>query len=151
MKYRIDAGETAAAMGRRLFTQEGFSCSEAVLCAMAAWWGIDEPGIPRIATPFRGGICGAQLGICGALSGGLMAIGLRLGRDSADQDASACVQAGKSFLKEVSDEGALDCRTITGKDFSDPEQYQVFHDEIRGDVCAGLIERCCQWLAQNIK
>ncbi len=150
MKCSIAPNETAGQMAVRLFTVENFSCSESVLCAMAAYWGIDDPLIPRIATPFRGGLCGTQ-GICGAVSGALMAIGLRLGRDTADQNAQACVDTGKALLRYATDGGPLDCRAITGMDFSDAEQYKVFHDTLRGKTCVALIERCCGWLTENVK
>ncbi len=134
----------------QLFTQEKWSCSESVLLAMAEHWGMESECIPRIATPFRGGLCGTQH-LCGAVSGSLMAIGLQLGRNAAGDDATACVETGKAFLHFIEEEcGALDCRTLTGLDFSDEEQHNRFLATTRGDVCVGLITRCCRWLAEHL-
>lgn len=134
-----------------LFTKEGLSCSESVLLAMARYWGIESPLIPRIATPFRGGICGTQQ-ICGAVSGGLMAIGLRLGRDSGADAAKECGEKGKAFMAWVkSRNGALSCREITDTDFSDDEQHKIFAETKRHTICEPLVVACCRWLAENIK
>jgi C_GCAxxG_C_C family probable redox protein len=134
----------------RHFIEGKLSCSESVLLAMAEYWGINDPLIPRIATGFRGGLCGTQR-LCGAVSGALMAIGLRLGRDSGEQNAQNCVDKGKAFLAFIEGEkGSLQCRDITGLDLSVPEQSKLFHDSVRGELCAALVARCCRWVAENV-
>lgn len=134
----------------QLFTEKKLSCSESTLLAMAKYWGVEDPLIPRIATPFRGGLCGTQQ-VCGAVSGGLMAIGIRLGRDSGDEDGKACVAKGKEFMNWVKAEfGGLGCRELTGLDFADEEQHKHFQQQRRGEVCVPLVGKCCKWLAENI-
>ncbi len=134
----------------KLFTEKKLSCSESVLLAMADYWGIQNPLIPRIATPFRGGLCGTQQ-VCGAVSGGLMVIGIRLGRDSGAEDGKACGEKGKEFMNWVKAEhGGLSCLELTGLDFSDDEQHKKFVAEGRNAVCVPLVGRCCRWLAENI-
>lgn len=136
-------------LAARLFTQEGWSCSEAVLLAMARCWGIESPLVPRIATPFRGGLCGTQQ-VCGAVTGGLMAIGLRLGRDEGGQDAKECVEKGKAFMRAVREEyGSIACREMTGLDFSDEAQHGLFRGKRRDELCRPLVSWCCRWLAEN--
>ena len=50
--------------------------------------GIESPCVPRIASGFGGGI-GRQGETCGAVTGGVMALGLIYGRDAAeDRDAA---------------------------------------------------------------
>jgi C_GCAxxG_C_C family probable redox protein len=149
-ELKLMPGEKPEEMAVRLFTDGKLSCSESVLAAMAAWWGVESPLIPRIATPFRGGLCGTQ-SICGAVTGGLMAIGLKLGRDEGSQNAQVCVDMGKEFMKHAQCDGALDCRSIIGLDLSIKEQSDLFHSKVRGEVCTGLIVRCCMWLAENVK
>jgi len=63
---------------------KGFHCSEAVLIAMAEYMGINSDLIPKIATGFGGGIAGTG-SVCGALIGGVMAIGIKYGRSRVDQ------------------------------------------------------------------
>jgi C_GCAxxG_C_C family probable redox protein len=59
---------------------EKFLCSECFLMALARYQGVESPLIPRIATGFGAGI--ARSGeICGALSGAVMDLSFRYGRD----------------------------------------------------------------------
>lgn len=72
---------------KRLF-DNGFNCAESVLLATSHEKFAQSIGgiIPRIATGFGGGI--ARNGdVCGALTGGVMAIGLALGRVSPEDSA----------------------------------------------------------------
>lgn len=134
----------------KLFNEEKWSCSESVLLAMAKYWGIESPQIPCIATPFRGGLCGTQQ-VCGAVSGGLMAIGIRLGRVNSAEDGKLCVAKGKEFMAWAKAEfGTLGCRELTGLDFADEEQHKLFQQQRRGEVCVPMVSRCCLWLAQNV-
>jgi C_GCAxxG_C_C family probable redox protein len=134
----------------KYFTSEKLSCSEAVLLAMAKYWGIQDALIPRIATPFRGGLCGTQQ-VCGAVTGGLMALGARMGRDSGAEDSTACVEKGKAFIKAAHGKfGSIVCRDLTGLDFSDEEQHKLFQNKVRGEQCVSLVAWCCRWLAENI-
>jgi C_GCAxxG_C_C family probable redox protein len=135
----------------RLFTEEKYSCAESVLLAMARYWGIESPLIPRIATPFRGGLCGTQQ-VCGAVTGGLMAIGIQMGRDDGAQNSQACVDMGKAFMKAIQGQyGSLACREMTGLDFTDAEQHKQFQAKTRGEICVPLVAVCCRWLADNVK
>jgi C_GCAxxG_C_C family probable redox protein len=135
---------------KKLMEREKFSCSEAVLLALAEYWGIKSPLIPRIATPFRGGLCGTQQ-VCGAVTGGLMALGMKMGRESGAESSDACIEKGKAFMKAIqAGYGSLVCLDITGLDRADPAQEERFHGADRIDLCVGLAARCCVWLAENI-
>jgi C_GCAxxG_C_C family probable redox protein len=135
---------------KKLIAEEKLSCSEAVLLAMSKYWGIESPLIPRIATPLRGGLCGTQQ-VCGAVTGGLMALGMKMGRESGAENADACTDKGKAFMKIVRDEcGSLICLDITGLDRTDPAQEERFHGMDRIRLCVKLVMRCCRWLAENI-
>ncbi|MDA8408349.1 MAG: C-GCAxxG-C-C family protein [Deltaproteobacteria bacterium] len=61
----------------------GFRCAESVLLAVAEHAGIQSPFIPKISTGFCGGMSHSK-GVCGAVTGGVMALGMILGRTSAD-------------------------------------------------------------------
>ena len=149
-ELKLKENELPQEMAVSLFTEGKLSCSEATLAAMAAFWGIEDPLIPRIATAFRGGLCGTQ-GICGVVTGGLMAIGIKLGRDDGAQNAQACVDCGKEFMKFARGDGSLDCRDIIGLDLSIKEQSDLFHSKVRAEVCNAQIARCCRWLADIVK
>ncbi|MBN1481982.1 C_GCAxxG_C_C family protein [candidate division KSB1 bacterium] len=63
------------------FFESGFNCAESVSQAILEAFAEEGPtDIPRVASAFGGGIGGTQQGVCGALSGGIIAIGYLLGR-----------------------------------------------------------------------
>jgi len=67
------------------YAEEGYLCSEAVLLALAESMGVESELIPRIATGFAAGV--ARTGnLCGALSGAVMGLGLRYGRDAPETE-----------------------------------------------------------------
>ncbi len=103
---------------------------------MSQHLGIKDPAIPRIATAFGGGVGGTG-SMCGAVIGGVMAIGIRHGRDSAserDAHAYAATQAlCRGFKAEM---GALDCRTLTGLDLTTREGAKALYgSDIPKKVC----------------
>lgn len=67
------------------YFSSGYVCSEAVLKAVAEKHGIDSPLIPAIASGFGSGMARTEHGLCGALSGGIMALSLLQGRKNASQ------------------------------------------------------------------
>ena len=100
---------------------EGYSCCESVLMGYAEAKKIRSDIIPRIATGFGGGI-GRRGSVCGALTGAIMAIGLRFGRDKVDPDVYDLCTAKSSecygrFEKEFGD---VRCRSLIRCDLSTP-------------------------------
>ena len=92
----------------------GFHCAEAVLLASLEQKGIHIPGgIPRFATCFGGGVGKTHTELCGALSGGLIALGCLSGRDEPgadwDKAASLAAEFRKRFLEEF---GSSTCKDI---------------------------------------
>ena len=55
---------------------EDYNCAQSVLLTMFEYWNGENELIPKIATAFGGGIgrCGS---VCGALTGGVMALGIK--------------------------------------------------------------------------
>ncbi|MBN1179679.1 MAG: C_GCAxxG_C_C family protein [Anaerolineae bacterium] len=60
------------------FFEDDHNCAQSVLMAVGPQWGLDAALARRVAAPFGGGIVG-QGRTCGAVTGALMAIGLRYG------------------------------------------------------------------------
>lgn len=58
--------------------QQGYNCSQSVLAAFAPQLGLPETSALKLAMPFGGGIARTR-GLCGAVSGAIMALGLRYG------------------------------------------------------------------------
>ncbi len=135
-----------------LFRGQKLNCAEAVLCSLLQYWGEAGDFAPRIATAFGGGICGRQ-GTCGALTGGLMAVGMKLGRRQPGDDKAPANQAGKALLAWA--EGglpSLDCRALTGADFANPEESARFRAPggAHEMVCERLVARVVRRLAETL-
>ncbi len=113
-----------------------YHCSEAVLMAVCKDMGIENPLIPRIATPFAGGMAGSGE-VCGAVSGALMAIGVIDGRDELGQREGEPHRLGREVMRAFHDEmGTLYCRELTGHDLSTPEGLAAFRkSDVRIRVC----------------
>ena len=65
--------------------EEGWLCSESVLQALAAALNVSSELIPRIATGFAAGM-GRSGETCGAISGAILGLGLRYGRDNLKEE-----------------------------------------------------------------
>jgi C_GCAxxG_C_C family probable redox protein len=98
--------------------------------------GIENELIPRIATPFAGGM--ARTGeVCGAVVGALMCIGIKHGRDEVGQPEDKAHELSGEFLRRFRDEmGSLNCRELTGIDLSTPEGLAQFRaSDVPVKVC----------------
>lgn len=82
--------------------QGGLICSESVLLAVLEGAGAagGEVG-PRVATAFGGGVGRSREELCGALAGGLIALGLLEGRDRAGENWDDVAVAAAAFREEV--------------------------------------------------
>jgi C_GCAxxG_C_C family probable redox protein len=93
--------------------------------------------VPRIATPFGGGI-GRTGAVCGALVGGTMAIGLVYGRKAPVQSRDRAYGLAEELRSRFEEEmGTVSCRELTGVDLTTEEGRQQFHD-------SNVSERVCR-------
>jgi C_GCAxxG_C_C family probable redox protein len=108
--------------------QQGFCCAESVLQAIAESQGIKSELIPKIATGLCGGIAKTG-GICGAVSGGVLAINMLAGRNSADQSPEANVRLVRALLSEFEARfGTTNCERLIGCRLDTPEGQKVFKE-----------------------
>ena len=120
---------TDAALERRSqFTPEGrpvFNCCQAVVSVFAGDAGYDEAACLKAATYFRGGM---QIGsVCGAITGGLMALGLA----GLDDPAAA-----NEFFRQVRarHEGMIHCKDLL--------KASAERGEVKLTHCNGMICDC---------
>ena len=105
--------------------QEHIHCSQVVLGQWAEELGYDKEACLRMAAPFAGG-CGCGE-VCGAVSGAMIAIGMRYGHSApGDVESEALLQEKVTEFRERFAEkcGSIVCRELVGYDFSDPEQFR---------------------------
>lgn len=106
---------------RKLFVQDHYRCSQAVLGAFGEELGLSREQSLKIAGCFGSGMCMGET--CGCVTGGLMALGLRYGHSDAEDDVlrereQAVARTFTGRFREV--HGATDCRTLLGRDVTDP-------------------------------
>ncbi len=100
------------------YAARGFLCSESVLLAISDWLGIKNELIPKIATGFGAGIggCGS---VCGAINGGITALGLKFGRNDVKERVTNPYWFGRELLERFKKEfGRIACLELTGCNFS---------------------------------
>jgi C_GCAxxG_C_C family probable redox protein len=98
------------------------NCAESVLRGVCFAQRIDlTDQAKRMATPFGGGV-GRSEDICGALAGGVLAIGADRGRTSAQEDRLKSYEAaGKLYRAFQTRFGSTCCNVLNKSDFKSPE------------------------------
>ncbi len=82
--------------------------------------------IPQIASGFAGGM-GNTGSVCGAVIGAVMAISLKQGRADSMEGALRNLAVPQEFRRRFETEmGTIECRELTGVDFSTEEGVQQF-------------------------
>lgn len=128
-----------------MFYKTGFACSQAVFVTLGEQLGLENKLALRIATGFGGGVA-LQGGICGALSGAIMAIGLKHGQDKgSDLDAK---NKTTLFAQQLIDKikaryGCYTCKGITGIDFTIPEGRKIAEEQgiwEKNGLCQNVIK-----------
>jgi C_GCAxxG_C_C family probable redox protein len=110
------------------YAAKGFLCSESVLLAISDLLGVHCTIIPRIATGFAAGLGGRGMA-CGAVTGGVMGLGIHLGRDEAKKHDRKAYWFAQGFLERFEKKhGALTCRELTGCDFATEEGRKTYED-----------------------
>ena len=81
--------------------KSGYNCSQAVFTAYADIFGIDSETALKISAGLGGG-CGRQRELCGAVSGAVLAIGMKYGStDGADREGKKlCYEKVREFSDE---------------------------------------------------
>jgi C_GCAxxG_C_C family probable redox protein len=128
---RIQTSETKrqakkfAQIAADYFSQD-YNCAQSVLKTMQEYYGVPKNElIPGIATAFGGGI-GRRGSLCGALTGGVMAIGLKHGtnRTALKEKEKAYRIAIEFYDRFVEECGSPFCRELIGYDLTDAQDLE---------------------------
>jgi C_GCAxxG_C_C family probable redox protein len=135
--------------GKNYFNS-GFNCAESVLLALSGDARFSERAqgcIPRIATGFGGGMA-LNGDVCGALTGGIMAIGLALGREEPSQSRTTCYSAVERFYQDFKKEfGTCKCSELTGVNLKTAEGTEAHQTKIRVERCEPIVA----WASKRIE
>jgi C_GCAxxG_C_C family probable redox protein len=98
--------------------------------------------IPKVATGLGGGI-GRSGNICGALTGAVLAVGLKYGANEINQDAKALSYAKAQLLlrKFEAQQGSINCRSLIKHDLSTAEGFAKAKEEKAFEnLCSQIIK-----------
>lgn len=126
------------------YFNSGFNCAESVLLSLVKSMNMKCSCIPKIATGFGAGF-GRHGEVCGAITGAVMALGLKYGRSSLErrdrekkEEMYKIVDVFiKSFEKKFKN---IRCIDLTGCNMLTPEGLKKAKDEnVHVNICAKLV------------
>jgi C_GCAxxG_C_C family probable redox protein len=128
----------------------GSSCSQAVFTVFAEGLGMDPRQAHRLSTGLGGGV-GRTGNICGAISGGVLALSLIYGSDvGGDQDGKMkTYEAVKAFLDEMEKRrGSTQCRDLLGGAdlWTEAGRAKVKDEGLGAKVCNPLIAEVVEYI-----
>src|SRR5512133_460837 len=115
------------------YFRDGLYCSEAILRAFNESHGLGlDPSAYSIATPFGAGM-GAAKCSCGAVTGGLLVLGLDRGRTSTDQSEEPAFTVAKALHDRFRARyKVICCRGLTRRlPWGEPEHHQACQEYVR--------------------
>ena len=138
------------------------SCPQCVLAALYKVFDIGDPKIIQAADSLAGGTALSTQGTCGALVGGMLAIGIVAGRDYEDFKMGMTKRRVFKFARELYDRfveeyGSPVCcgvqKKLFGKSFNllDPKDYAAFEEAgAHVDKCPSVSGNVARWAAEII-
>lgn len=131
----------AVEISREMFESSHYCCAESVLLAIAAHQGIESELLMPMATGFCGGVAQTR-GMCGAVSGAVMGLGLITGRREPGGDRTANYAAVRGFVDAFQAlHNTVNCYELTGCDFTTPEGQEQFREQ-------NIAVRCTEYVAE---
>lgn len=134
-------------------------CPQCVLATVQETLGLIDDQTIKASHGLSGGGGLLGEGICGALSGALLALGAKYGRDRDKLDAGRYInnfKKAKEFTERFRQEfGGVTCKELqqqfTGRtyDMWQADQYKAF-DEERGNKCAHATGTVTKWLVEML-
>jgi C_GCAxxG_C_C family probable redox protein len=148
MKQKNALSEKATALFDR-----GYNCAQSVLLTMFEQWNGKSDVIPKIATGFGGGIgrCGS---VCGALSGGIMALGIKYGTNepSLEKRLKTYKLAQKFYRQFEKEHGSVLCRELIGYDLSKPKELEKAKKaKVFDEKCVNFVRRAVESLLELVE
>jgi C_GCAxxG_C_C family probable redox protein len=134
------------------FFHEGYNCAQAILGSYGPADGIPIQLCFRLAQGLGGGI-GRLGGICGAASGAVLVIGLKMtgcGFPASTDVKNNTYQKVREFAAKFREaNGSLECRELLGCDISTPEGLKYARENKIFDTrCPGLVRSAAEILEE---
>jgi len=127
---------------------EGFNCAQSVLFSFCDDLQLDKNSALKLSCGFGGGM-GRKEEVCGAVSGGIMAIGLKYGKFEKSDKTSMDITYKKT--RELMDafaekQGTFICRKLLGgcELTTDEGQKQFKELDLRNKVCVPCVQNAVE-------
>jgi len=144
------------------YEQKYGSCPQCVLGAIQDEFGIVPDDVFRAGHALAGGVGLSTEGTCGALTGGVMALGCKYGRSRENfakgRFVNSYVRAKKLVDRFVQEYGSTICRDVHKKIFErtfnlwDPKDYQEFEKAgAHRDKCPTVAGNVAKWVAEILE
>jgi len=140
------------------YEKEYMGCCQCAIAAIQETMGMENDAVFKAGTGLAGGVGGTGAGPCGALTGGIMVIGSRIGRDRKNfkdperirwQTYELAKRLHERFVEEY---GSGNCRDIQkrimGRSFNlwDPSDMQAFEKAGgHSDKCPSVVGNAARW------
>jgi C_GCAxxG_C_C family probable redox protein len=116
-----------------------FNCCESVLLALKNHIGVETDLIPKIGTGLGAGVSLNGL-LCGSVSSIVVAIGMKYGRNSPEENPQPIWNMVGKYLAEFKDKfGYVNCRELTGLDIKTKEGLKEYYAKVHDYACADRI------------
>ncbi|MBN1619931.1 C_GCAxxG_C_C family protein [candidate division WOR-3 bacterium] len=126
-----------------LFMEKGFNCAQSVFLSFSGEMGLDDEAAMKLTSPFGGGIARLE-NLCGAVMGGIMAIGLYRGQYSLGQTEKReeTYKLTREFIdKFVEMNGSIICKDLVKCDMNTEEGKKFMKDnKVREKVCLKCVK-----------
>jgi C_GCAxxG_C_C family probable redox protein len=132
-------------------------CPQCVLAAVQETVGVIDDSVIKASHGLSGGGGLSGVGACGALTGGLIALSAKRGRDRDKLDKGRFInnfKKGQELVDRFKTEfGGVTCAELqhqfTGQTYNmwKPEEYQAF-DTARGEQCARATATVTKWVVE---
>ena len=131
---------------------EGFNCSQVVLSSVSAELGIDDITAKKISACFGSGMfCSST---CGAITGALMAIGLKYGQSipNTPEIRDKNIEKLMEFKEKFSDKyNSVICKELLGYDISVPkDKEKIMEKQLLTTFCPKLVSNVISILKEVI-
>ena len=145
----MDKGEIAS----KTF-ESGFNCAQSVFTTFCEDFGLDKELGLKIASSFGGGM--GHLGeACGAVTGALMALGLKYGQTKQEDKESKELnyKLDKEFAARFKKlNGSINCSELLGYDLTDEKQFKEAKENgICKRMCPKFVKDAANLLEEMLK
>ena len=132
----------------------GFNCCQSVLLAYCQEFGLDSQVASRLSTGFGGGM-GRMAGVCGAVTGAFMVLGLKYGRVKAEDNESR--EKTYMLVKEFAGKfkarnDSIICKDILECDISTRQGLRIAREKaLFSKVCPKFVQDAAEILEEMLR